>query len=435
MTRRHIPSLLLQFLARDKRGNMSKRPADTPESRSSAAAAKKQEADADADAANAPAAAKKRGAGVPTSKDALFRLVKMMHGSVLYNLGCCCCCSGNGGVEPIMLKQTQVANKQGNYVRGRVVVDWCVENAHVLPFEPTMENVQIFVANLMHHDFLLKAKVSNKERKIIAPVLPKAKGPASDAKTFKKEFYIWAYEGDESTRKMLLGGIIGLVIFFCLMPAWPRFMKVGVWYMSVTFLLLLIVFIVLRLLIWVTVWILTGWNLTIFPYIFIDNIPISEAFMPWSTVGNEFSRGSLYADEEGSTMRYYRIATLVCLAGIGYWIYTQPTEYDDYVAGLQGFTDDLYAGNLLSDMSQQSKDNIDKPKYQSLRDILFEEAEEAAEAELGEDHPKNRKKKMPSLEELEAMGDDDDEAAAREKEAEEILNSILEDEESGELNA
>ena len=158
--------------------------------------------------------------------------------------------------------------------------------------------------------------------------------------------------------------------------------------------------------------------------------------MPWSTVGNEFSRGSWYADDEGSAMRYYRVATLVCLAGIGYWIYTQPTEYDDYVAGLQGFTDDLYAGNLLSDMSQQSKDNIDKPKYQSLRDILFEEAEEAAEAELGDDHPKNRNKKaMPSLEELEAMGDDDDEAAAREKEAEEILNSILEDEESGELNA
>jgi translocation protein SEC62 len=223
------------------------------------------------------------------------------------------------------------------------------------------------------------------------------------------------------------------------MPAWPRFMKVGVWYMSVTLLLVLIGFIVLRLLIWVTVWILTGWNLTIFPYIFIDNIPISEAFMPWSTVGNEFSSGSWYPDEAGSTMRYFRLGTLVALFATGYWIYTQPTEYDDYVSGLQGFTDDLYAGNLLSDMSHDSKVNIDKPKYQSLRDILFEEAEEAAEAELGEDHPKNKKKAMPSLEELEAMGDEEEDGNAEgggaDAVAEDILNSILEDEESGELNA
>ena len=135
-------------------------------------------------------------------------------------------------------------------------------------------------------------------------------------------------------------------------------------------------------------------------------------------------------------MRYFRLGTLVALFSMGYWIYCQPTEYDDYVAGLQGFTDDLYEGRLLSDMSQETKANIDKPKYQSLRDILFEEAEEAAEAELGDAHPKNKKKAMPSLEELEAMADEDDDAQENsDAAAEEILNSILEDEESGELNA
>ena len=43
---------------------------------------------------------------------------------------------------------------------------------------------------------------------------------------------------------------------------------------------------------------------------------------------------------------------------------------------------------------------------------------------------------MPSLEELEAMADEDDDAQENsDAAAEEILNSILEDEESGELNA
>lgn len=31
---------------------------------------------------------------------------------------------------------------------------------------------------------------------------------------------------------------------------------------------------------------------------------------------------------------------------------------------------DLYAGTLLSDMSQEDKENIDKPKMQSLDDLL-----------------------------------------------------------------
>lgn len=31
---------------------------------------------------------------------------------------------------------------------------------------------------------------------------------------------------------------------------------------------------------------------------------------------------------------------------------------------------DLYAGTLLSDMSQEQKENIDKPKVQSLDDLL-----------------------------------------------------------------
>ena len=38
----------------------------------------------------------------------------------------------------------------------------------------------------------------------------------------------------------------------------------------------------------------------------------------------------------------------------------------------KSFLDDLYSGNLLTDMSQQSKDDIDKPKIKSLDDLLQE---------------------------------------------------------------
>ena len=52
------------------------------------------------------------------------------------------------------------------------------------------------------------------------------------------------------------------------------------------------------------------------------------------------------------------------------------------------FLKDLYAGTLLSDMSQQDKENIDKPKMQSLEDLLktLDTEEEDNEAEdLSED--------------------------------------------------
>ena len=53
-----------------------------------------------------------------------------------------------------------------------------------------------------------------------------------------------------------------------------------------------------------------------------------------------------------------------------YWAVTQPSEFDGFVAAQGDFLKDLYAGTLLSDMSQEEKENIDKPKMQSLDDLL-----------------------------------------------------------------
>ena len=69
----------------------SKRPAPVPESGAAASSAKDAAAGADGGGSEKP------GAGVPTSAEALLRLVKLMQGSVLYNLGCCCCATAASG--------------------------------------------------------------------------------------------------------------------------------------------------------------------------------------------------------------------------------------------------------------------------------------------------------------------------------------------------
>merc|ERR1712176_652821 len=71
---------------------------------------------------------------------------------------------------------------------------------------------------------------------------------------------------------------------------------------------------------------------------------------------------------EGQLM--YRIGVFVAFFSFCYWAVTQPSEFDGFVKGQGDFIKDLYKGTLLSDMSQADKDNIDKPKMQSLDDLL-----------------------------------------------------------------
>ena len=73
-----------------------------------------------------------------------------------------------------------------------------------------------------------------------------------------------------------------------------------------------------------------------------------------------------------------------------YWAITQPSEFDGFVKGQGDFIKDLYAGTLISDMSQEDKENIDKPKMQTLEDLLKDldasmEAEDLAKEELDEE--------------------------------------------------
>ena len=399
--------------------NMSERPLPTPASKSSASSAKQ-----------AAAVSPSSKGTVPTDKVGVMRIVNMMVGGTLASLGLdgCCCCGG-GQSQPLELKLCTIGNKRGPYVKGRGLLEWCKDQEYRLPFKANVENVSILTEAMMQHEVLIKAELVDKENKKIRPI--KAKGP----NVFKPgDFYVWHYEGDQTKRNVLMTLIVCVVFFFCLMPAWPRFMKIGVWYSSVTLLLILVGFTVFRMLLWLIVWISSGWHLTIFPYIFIDGIPITDAFIPWGPAIPAWSSGGSWYQDELDSMRYYRVGALVACIGISFWVYSQPTEFDDYMSATKGFTDDLYSGNLLSDMSNADKVNIDKPKYQSLADILFEEAENAAEADKEEAATvatEGAKKKTPSLEELENMDTEgEDEEETEEEEAARMLREIQEEEDA-----
>ena len=80
-------------------------------------------------------------------------------------------------------------------------------------------------------------------------------------------------------------------------------------------------------------------------------------------------------------------SVLQLLSFFCWWAVTQPSEFDGFVSAQGDFIKDLYAGTLLSDMSQADKENIDKPKMESLEDLLknLESSDDPEEELLSEE--------------------------------------------------
>jgi hypothetical protein len=205
------------------------------------------------------------------------------------------------------------------------------------------------------------------------------------------EYYVWTFQGSVMWRHILLGTVIGCFLLACLFPVWPDFMKLGVWYLSVTILLFLFFFFIARAVIFVALWV-GGFDFWILPNILDDELPPVESFKPlYSLVPHPKSRSGWM----------YRIAVGIVLLASLYWVYVQPNAYHAQMLNEQrSFVDDLYSGKFLSDRSEASASNLDDivPDYDEL---LQEELAESGEEELTEE----------------------------EKAANEILNQILQEDE------
>merc|ERR1712176_776559 len=106
------------------------------------------------------------------------------------------------------------------------------------------------------------------------------------------------------------------------------------------------------------VWML-GWEFWFLPNLFDESLGFVDSFKP--VVSCEPTKPGQLP---------YRLGIGVAFFSFCYWEVTQPSEFDGFVAAQGDFLKDLYAGTLLSDMSQEDKENIDKPKHQSLEDLL-----------------------------------------------------------------
>jgi translocation protein SEC62 len=171
-------------------------------------------------------------------------------------------------------------------------------------------------------------------------------------------YFTWMYDGDKTVSHLMTTGLIGGFLFCTCFPIWPTFLKVFVWYMSVTLLIFIFTLITIRACAFLFVWIM-GYEFWFLPNLFDESLSFADSFKP------------VYSFEKCKPGQLpYRIGVAIAFFSFCYWAITQPSEFDGFVSAQGDFLKDLYAGTLLSDTSQEDKDNIDKPKMQSLDDLL-----------------------------------------------------------------
>eukprot|EP00536_Pseudo-nitzschia_multiseries_P005540 jgi/Psemu1/254577/estExt_Genewise1Plus.C_1040036 len=199
-------------------------------------------------------------------------------------------------------------------------------------------------------------------------------------------YFAWVYEGNKTASHFMTAALV--VGFFCCVcfQIWPTFLKVFVWYLSVSLLLFIFFLISARAFLFLCIWIV-GFEVWVWPNLFDEQLGFWDSFKPF-----------ISCKATGPGQLPYRLGVGVGFFSFCYWAITQPSEFDGFVSAQGDFLKDLYAGTLLSDMSQEDKENIDKPKMQSLEDLL-------KDLDASEEEERLKKEELSEEEKLESMFD------------------------------
>lgn len=111
--------------------------------------------------------------------------------------------------------------------------------------------------------------------------------------------FTWVYEGSKTKLYLMCAGMLLGALGLCMIQIWPLWLKIGVWWCSVTFLTTFGVLCVVRLILFVLMWIVGFRGIWLFPNLFDDNQTFAGSFMP------VFGKGDPVVVEEDSDEEYW----------------------------------------------------------------------------------------------------------------------------------
>ena len=92
-------------------------------------------------------------------------------------------------------------------------------------------------------------------------------------------YFTWIYEGNKTKSHLMTAALVVGFLFCVCFPIWPTFLRVFVWYMSVTLLLFIFFLITSRALLFLFVWIV-GWEMWFLPNLFDESLGFVDSFKP-----------------------------------------------------------------------------------------------------------------------------------------------------------
>ena len=191
-----------------------------------------------------------------------------------------------------------------------------------------------------------------------------------------KDRFAWLWAPEKKSPKWVMPAVLLGILALVMFPAWPVFMKVGVWYLSVTLLIALFGLLAVRYSVFLVSW-TAGYSVWIFPNLFHEELGPIESFQPALTVDRSQSAAST---------RWLRIGMAGVLIGCAVWVARQPDKWDEWREQQAQFVSELYSGNILTDSAAPQTDGepVHKRASQSmpsLDDLLadLDSQEEGAE--------------------------------------------------------
>ena len=117
--------------------------------------------------------------------------------------------------------------------------------------------------------------------------------------------FTWVYEGSKTKLYLMCAGMLIGALGICMIQIWPLWLKIGVWWCSVTFLTTFGVLCVVRLILFCLMFIVGFRGIWLFPNLFDDNQTFAGSFMP------VFGKGDPIVMDEDSDEEYWEYQALL----------------------------------------------------------------------------------------------------------------------------
>ena len=161
--------------------------------------------------------------------------------------------------------------------------------------------------------------------------------PMDDQSFAELTWYTWLHQRPPTPWVSIMSWIVALIVIaICLFPLAPHWVKLVVFYSSLSLLAFIAVLCVVRLILYGALWTAVGRHMWLFPNLFSDTVPIEQIFSPIFEEDVDYRTGKPFP----APLWYNRLVSVAAAGGAMYVVYSIAPE-EGYGVKMKSQHDDL----------------------------------------------------------------------------------------------